>query len=236
MPSSVGMPKPAVKLPSEPPPTAAASSSFHCELGWRQLRELFCEARRTLAVRSMGRRLMPPSISSLQRLSKGLRDRSLRSMPATCFALLIRTSISTKASAAITFVQVPPLNHARIYTDTPCRRLFIFAITSDLARQFQDGAVSPCRDRSPAWAATPCTRNLYSPTPLRAVFTAPRSPAAGSKTSTPADCFARAWVVFREEWLPTSSSETRNTVTGHGSSPCAKAFKRFEGVQHERNS
>ena len=71
----------------------------------------------------------------------------------------------------------------------------------------------PLAGSSPACAATPSTRNVYSPTPSRAVFTAPRNRAAGSSTSTPADFFANDSVTSRGR-ISFSSSETKNTVTG----------------------
>ena len=166
----------------------------------------------------MGRRLMAPVISSLQCLSKGFSDRSLRSMPAACLALWMRTSIVADASAAITFERVPPWI-TPAFSDRPCFRLFSFAIAA-ICRASSRMALCPLPGSSPACAATPFTFRVYSPTPLRAVFTAPRRPAAGSRTRTAADSLASASVIARDELLPTSSSETRNTVTGRGSSPC----------------
>ena len=92
---------------------------------------------------------------SLQCLSKGFRARSLRSSAAACFAWVMRTSISTVASAAITLVRVPP----RItpgFTDMPCCRSFNFE-TAVIWRASSRMALCPLPGSRPAWAATPFT-------------------------------------------------------------------------------
>src|SRR5439155_1564006 len=82
--------------------------------------------------------------------------------------------------------------------------------TAATCRASSSMALCPFPGSRPACAATPLTLSEYSPTPLRAVFTARLAP--GSSTSTASDSRARASVIFREDLLPTSSSDTRNTV------------------------
>jgi hypothetical protein len=109
---------------------------------------------------------------------------------------LMRTSISTVASAAMTLVRVPPRITPGL-TDRPCGRLFSLE-TAMIWRASSRMALCPLPGSSPACEATPFTVSVYSPTPLRAVLTAPRG-AAGSSTSTAADSLASASVILREE-------------------------------------
>src|SRR5581483_5489670 len=75
---------------------------------------------------------------------------------------------------------------------------------------------------------------MYSPTPLRAVLTAPFIPNEGSRTSTAEELRARLSVMRREESLPTSSSVTRRTGTGQRiAMPVAQRANR---VQHHRDA
>src|SRR5258708_37492828 len=77
-PSRVGMPSPAVKLPSEPPPTAA-SASFQPRSCAIPVASSYKAAIPT--VRSIGGRLTPPLTSTLHLLLNGRSPRIFLSIP-----------------------------------------------------------------------------------------------------------------------------------------------------------
>ena len=113
------------------------------------------------------------------------------------FRVLMRTSISTVASAAITLVRVPPRITPGL-TETPRCRSFNFEMAM-IWRASSRMALCPLPGSRPAWGSDAFHIHVYSPTPLRAVFTAPRVPAAGSRTRTAADSRARDSVILREK-------------------------------------
>jgi hypothetical protein len=117
-PSRVGMPRAAVKLPSDPPPDNDSSSLTPSSWAMpRAVRNSFLMA----GVRSMGGRFKPPSTCIEQRLSNG---RNARNFLSNAGASLIRTtlmSISARASAAMTLLRVPP-DMTPGFTVMPCSK------------------------------------------------------------------------------------------------------------------
>ena len=104
---------------------------------------------------------MPPVISSLQCLSNGLRERSLRSMPEACFALLMRTSIHDRGFGRNHIGARSALNHAGIYRHA-LPQIVQLRDYRDLTGQFKNGAVSfagiESRMRRDAFHAQACIR------------------------------------------------------------------------------
>src|SRR5579863_8124143 len=78
----------------------------------------------------------------------------------------------------------------------------------------------PVSGFSPLCAARPVTRSSISPTPLRAVFSAPRGSAAGSSTRTASLSRASRSMSRREHSLPISSSDVhRQAISFRGWMP-----------------
>lgn len=123
----------------------------------------------------------------------------------------MRKSTTARACSAMTLVRVPPATTSTL-TVIPRRALPKF-ITRSICSATSCTALTPASGFTPACAARPRTTISTSPTPLRAVFSRPSSPVAGSSTSTASLRLASRSMGGRDVLLPISSSEVHRKTT-----------------------
>ncbi len=165
MPSSVGMPSAAVKLPSEAPPVAASSSAKPRSAG-KRLR--FAKELNGSTAALHGRPVNAAGDDEEHRGSADLRAVNFRVMRGPSTRRAIRTSTSAQASAGITLLLVPPPATPTL-TVRP-RFKSVNPLTRSTTRASSRMALAPFSKSTPACAAMPFTSIRQLPVPLRAVL------------------------------------------------------------------
>src|SRR5690554_6709572 len=206
-PSSVGTPIPAVKLPSDAPPTAASVSGGRPSLA---ATSLACWNSAADAVRSSGARLAPPVTSTTAPGTTARKPWSAESTRACSAAVHILTSTDTDASAGTVLVVVPDSSTVGV-TVVPRSGSAKAAMASTWWASSTD-AFTPSSGSRPAWAARPCTVTRYSEAPFLAVLIAPPS-AEASSTNAAEQPAASVSISCLEVGDPSSSSPVMSTVT-----------------------
>ena len=204
-PSSVGMPRAAVKLPSLPPPTATPTGSGRP----RSTATFWASANSSAAADSgIGGRLSPPSTSSRAAGSTGVSAAIAASSRSASPSSATRTSTRMRASAGTTLSAVPALATVGVTVVPSSGRASATMASTWCAAS--TSALTPFSGSSPAWAARPWTTTSKPPVPLRPILSAPPS-AAGSSTSTAPQAAARSSISARDAPEPTSSSAVNSS-------------------------
>ena len=178
MPSSVGIPIAAVKLPSEPPPTATPCRF----LIPRSLATTSATPKSARPADScIGGRFTLPETFIVAPSTTGFNCDISSSMRSFSSGNTTRTSTLIIAASGTTFSELPAVATVGV-TVVPSSTRAIATMRCTCAAS-STSALIPFSGSSPACEARPTIFTVKVPTPLRAIFNAPPS-ALGSSTST----------------------------------------------------
>ncbi|WFR66006.1 hypothetical protein P9139_13105 [Curtobacterium flaccumfaciens] len=163
-------------------------------------------------------RFQPPVTVMDAAGAAGRRSASTRSIRAASASDDTRTSSAAVAAPARTFGRVPPRTTPTL-SDVPASRSAA-PCRARTTRASSSTALAPPAGSRPACTSTPWMCTSKSPTPFRAVLSAPSGPADASNTSTgPGVRRTTSSMIGREPMLPTSSSPFRTSrMFGRGRS------------------